>query len=217
MPASPSNLRLREVQRVRRLLETASSPRLQMLLLVGLTGAVGFLASVLLLHIGLTTMWLRYLLSFACAYLVFLGLLWLWLRTQVEDYADAADLPDLGGSRTDLHACRSDGAAHTVESATAPAEPHPVGEALEAAAQAEELAIPLILLIIVAALLCAVFFIVYGAPLLFAELLVDGVLSAKLYRKLRGLEPEHWLQTALRRTALPFAASALILSAAPGA
>lgn len=54
---------------------------------------------------------------------------------------------------------------------------------------------------------------VYSAPVLFAELLVDGVLSASLYRRLRGLETRHWLETAFRRTALPFALTAAIVSA----
>ena len=47
----------------------------------------------------------------------------------------------------------------------------------------------------------------------FAELLLDGVLSASLYRRLRGLETRHWLETALRRTALPFFLTAIIVSA----
>lgn len=59
------------------------------------------------------------------------------------------------------------------------------------------------------------FFMIYSAPApaLFAELLLDGVLSASLYRRLRGLETPHWLETALRRTALPFVLAAAIVSA----
>jgi hypothetical protein len=49
------------------------------------------------------------------------------------------------------------------------------------------------------------------APALFAELLFDGVLSVVLYRHLRG-DPQHWLQTAVKRTALPFALTALFLA-----
>lgn len=39
------------------------------------------------------------------------------------------------------------------------------------------------------------------------------VLSASLYRRLRGLATRHWLETAFRRTALPFALTAAIVSA----
>lgn len=45
------------------------------------------------------------------------------------------------------------------------------------------------------------------------RLLVDGVLSASLYRRLRGLETRHRLETAVQRTALPFALTAAIASA----
>ncbi len=50
---------------------------------------------------------------------------------------------------------------------------------------------------------------VYLAPALFAELLVDGALSASLYRRMRGLQTRHWLESAVRRTVLPFAVTAL--------
>lgn len=89
----------------------------------------------------------------------------------------------------------------------------PVGDALGTVAEAEEFAIPLALLIFIAAMLFSSLFMIYSAPALFAELLLDGVLSAGLYRRLRGLETHHWLQTALRRTALPFILTAVIFSA----
>jgi len=79
-----------EIHRIRSKLERDSFPRLQMMLLVSLTGASGFVASYLFLHAGLIEMWLRYLASFAVSYLVFLVLLWLWLRTRAEDYADVS-------------------------------------------------------------------------------------------------------------------------------
>jgi hypothetical protein len=57
------------------------------------------------------------------------------------------------------------------------------------------------------------FFMVYSAPVLFAELLVDGVLSASLYHRLRGFETRHWLETAIRRTVWPFVLTTAIVSA----
>lgn len=55
--------------------------------------------------------------------------------------------------------------------------------------------------------------VVYSAPLLFAELLVDGVLTVGLYRRLRGMESQHWLETAIKRTAWPFAITAVLVFA----
>jgi hypothetical protein len=92
-----------------------------------------------------------------------------------------------------------------------------LGDAVgEVVGGADEGAIPLALALLVAALvavlLFATFYIVYLAPALFAELLVDGALSASLYRHMRGLQTRHWLESALRRTALPFIVTAVGLA-----
>ena len=52
--------------------------------------------------------------------------------------------------------------------------------------------------------------------MLLAELLFDAALSAGLYRRLRDVRGEHWLRTAVLRTAGPFAAVALLFSLAGG-
>lgn len=227
MSALPQFHRHKEIGRIRGDLERNSFPRLQMFLLVTLTGASGFVASYLLLHAGFVEMWLRYLASFCVAYLMFLFLLWLWLRTRAEDYAD---LPDISGSPSsgsgNSGACYSGkggdfGGGGASGSFDAPSESisvigdssGPVGDALGSVAEAEEFAIPLVVLILLGAMLFSSLFMIYSAPVLFAELLVDGVLSASLYRRLRGLETRHWLETAVRRTALPFALTAAIVSA----
>ena len=87
-----------------------------------------------------------------------------------------------------------------------------MGDALGTVAEAEEFAIPLAVLILIGAMIFSSLFMVYSAPTLFAELLVDGVLSASLYLRLRGLETRHWLETAIRRTAWPFILTAAIVS-----
>lgn len=227
MSVLPKFHRHHEIRRIHGDLERDSFPRLQMLLMVTLTGASGFVASYILLHTGFVEMWLRYLASFSVAYLMFLFLLWLWLRTQAEDYTDIPDIPGLpssgsGSSETCYAGKGGDfgggGASSSFDTpsdnvSVMPDSSSSVSEALGTVAEAEEFAIPLAALVLLGALVFSSFFIIHSAPVLFAELLVDGVLSASLYRRLRGLETHHWLETALRRTALPFALTAAIVSA----
>lgn len=93
------------------------------------------------------------------------------------------------------------------------------------AADADELVIPLLVIALAVGLALSSFYVIYSAPTLFAELLLDSALSASLYKRLRGIERRHWVATALRRTALPFVLTALFLgavgwslqAAAPGA
>jgi hypothetical protein len=60
----------------------------------------------------------------------------------------------------------------------------------------------------------AAIYVIYIAPVLFAEILLDGALAAGLYHRLRGVDAHSWWTSAIRRTILPAAASALIVSVA---
>jgi len=225
-------LRSQEVHRLQSTLNRDSYPRLQMALLVSITGAACFLASYVLLSSGLLVMWLRYLAAFGIAYLVFLGLLWVWMRTSAKDYADVDPSGltpghDAAGS-ADAAFCGKGGsfdgggASGNYESMPTPANStafetegdSSIGDTVGAVCEADELAIPLIAILFLAGLILSSLWVVYAAPLLFAELLVDGVLAASLYRRLRGLESRHWLETAVRRTALPFVLTAIVLAGA---
>lgn len=246
------------VGRLRHDLQAHGWPRSQMTLLVALTGGSGLLASFLLLRAGLDSMALRYPLALLMAYGVFLLLLWLWLRTKADDWAD---LPDPGVNLTDWRSGPAGGprapswssgqggdfgGGGASASFDAPARAHPLMQSPPVRAHggtndtsgpldgmgsvsdlgdADEFAIPLLLIALAAGLALSSLYVVYSAPTLLAELLLDGALSATLYRRLRGIERRHWVSTALRKTALPFALTALLLatvgwglhSAAPGA
>ena len=76
------------VARVEKHLERRSYPRLQMMVIVSLTGATGLLASAALLRMGVHSMVARYPVSVLLAYLAFLGLLWLWIRQIAADYSN---------------------------------------------------------------------------------------------------------------------------------
>jgi hypothetical protein len=201
-----------------------------MALLVALTGGFGLLASFTMLQFGVDSMALRYPLALAFAYLFFLFLIWLWLRTNAEDYLDVPDLGQLmprPGSSDGLTGFQSggggdfggggasgafDGPAVPMEE-TASSPLRSVGESVGAAADADELAIPLVAIALAVGVAVASLYVVYIAPVLFAEVLVDGALSYVLFRHLRGQDPRHWLSSAFRRTVVPFTATAVFLVA----
>ena len=67
----------------------------------------------------------------------------------------------------------------------------------------EGCALLLIPIIAIVGLVIAMCYVVYAAPVLLAEILVDGLLLAGLYKRLKGVEPRHWLRSCVRRTLLP--------------
>ncbi len=195
---------------MRRQLESDGFPRLQMTLIVAITGAAGFVASYLLLHAGLREMWVRYPAAVGFSYLVFLFLLWLWLRSSASDYADIPDFSGVGTSGSSGGGC---GSELTESHPVLPGDSGDVGDVLGAAADTDEFAIPLVAIILFAVLILSSFWVIYTAPALFAELLVDGALAAGLYRRLRGGKPHHWIETAVRRTGMLFLATAVLVAA----
>jgi hypothetical protein len=230
-----SALRSRAVARIQRRL---AWPRLQMMLVVALTGATGFLSSFLLLRAGFDALGPRYMLSVAIAYGAFLTLLWGWLRLRHWDVSNVPDLTDfrsvseieiggdgsmwLGGGRSG-----GGGASGVFEHGPgfAPLEAKALPIVVEGRSDlaragassvldADEIAAPLIALVAIAGAIVAAALIVWTAPVLLAELTLDAAVSSGLYRRLRRVSGDHWLQTAIRRTALPFAGVALLFGVA---
>lgn len=228
------------VRQLRARLESGGWPRLQMMLLVMLTGASGFIASFALLALGVEHMGLRYALACGAAYLCFLGLLWIWIRWRKDtgdawDAVDGLELADVGpagrgGGRSFDGGGGSFGGGGASAHFDAPEAmtSAPVPAATPAAAPSggstssididlpdmDAEAIPVLLAVLLLGLLLSSLFVVWSAPVLFAELLLDGVLAAGLYRRLRHIETRHWLETALRKTVWPFVLTAAVLAAA---
>ncbi|MFD0323608.1 hypothetical protein [Lysobacter gummosus] len=210
-----------EVSRLRAYLERAHWPRLQMSLIVLVTGAIGFLASYWMLNSGLQAMWLRYPAAVGLAYLAFMALLWTWARTHGREFWGNFDLPDFGsGSNSSgwsgyAPRWQSGGggasswfdrpSSMSSRGANSSGDDWSLVEALDEAA-----AWVLLALAIAAVALLAMGWVIWIAPGLMAELLLDVALAGGLYRRLRRIESRHWLSTVLRRTALPFLGVALI-------
>jgi hypothetical protein len=206
---SAPQARDKEVARVRAYLLRAGSPRVRMLLIVMLTGACGLGASYLMLRAGLLSMPARYTIALLIAYLAFLGM----LRLFVDD-SDPGN-PDLpGNSLSGSHDPSSAQASsmHDIIDARSSRSGNGGGW-FDGAGFDDELVLPLLALLALLAIACASAWMIASAPSLFAELVVDCSLSAGLYRRLRTLERRHWLDTALRHTIWPFAATALLVVA----
>jgi hypothetical protein len=221
-----------------------------MLVLVTLTAACGFLSSFLLLRAGLHSMAVRYPVAVGLAYVVFLGLVALWLRryrlharvrsegkgAQVD--LDVLDVPFdqlwTGGPAPEAEVGFGGGGgfsgggagsswgggegpttfssvAHVNLSDGASLEGHGDFGGLDL----DEGAIWLVPVAIVGAIvLGGVIYVIYLAPVLLAELLLDAGLAAGLYKRLMREERRSWLATAVRSTIIPvcFVAGLLALA-----
>ena len=219
------------------------SSRLQMTLIVALTGAVGFFASLALLHAGLNSLWLRYPVAVAIAYIAFLSFLWCWLRMRADDFLDRLDLPgpdfgpqsagtepvplgkpfEPGGGRSGGGGAsgslgdNSEGALFVAQNSSSSSSNGSVVSDAAAAFDLEELTIVVIAIVALIGATWAAFWIIWAAPGFFAELLLDAALVGGLYRRLRGIRGGHWLSTAVRRTVWRFAAVAALFSLAGAA
>ena len=58
--------------------------------------------------------------------------------------------------------------------------------------------------------------VVYIAPVLLAEILVDKLLLGGLYKRVKPIERKHWLQTAVRKILLPALLCVLFFGVAGG-
>lgn len=227
MRRRPRYVRPHHPQRASGRPEAFGFPRRHIFLLATLTGMTGFVASALLLSGGMAIMWSRYLAAFGVAYLAFIGLLWRWLSAPTED---RRDFPDLANSPlrplaplTTAHNIivhhgdfGGDGAGGSFDSASpdsvreAPAKA--VAPARPAAERTKKQRTPPMLTAFFGTLLLSSLYLVWLAPTLFADLLVDGALSAGLYHRLRELQTRRLITTAIRNTAWPFAVTALAVA-----
>ncbi len=222
----PADRRRRRLERIHALLGRAGWPRLTMTAIVILTWAAWFLSSVGLLRLGVDSMALRYPLAVGIAYLAFLGMLWAWLRVMIsgraraEALADASPVPP--GTGMAAAAMAASGGLSTITSAPrGREEPRKhegtwdgdlgfleigdLGSGSDAGGFVLILAlIALLSVLIVSGLMVAT------APVLFAELLVDGMAMMAVTRSVRWSAVAHWSSGVVRRTWLPTTITAVV-------
>ena len=213
--------RERRIEVLKKRLLKHSSPRIHVSIIVLLTALAGFVTSFALLHMGLRLMWIRYPIAIAVAYFVFLLLLavWLWLQRRSLDLSldgvpdvlhyESTNLSitgsgsfggggDFGGGGAGGSWVENVSVSSTVSTSKGPDLP-----SLDVGLDSEELGFLVLGVVAIVGGLIASLYIVYIAPILLAEILVDGLLVAGLYKRVKHIEQRHWLKTALSRTALP--------------
>src|SRR3954453_3342682 len=206
-----TELRAREdlVEETAHRLRLHSFPRLQMSALLALTGAAGFLSSFVLLRLGVDSMALRYPVAVALAYGAFLLLLRIWLDLQRDGWMgffarglDGLDGADLIPGDVPFH-----GHGHGFGGGGK-------GSSFNLSFDLDESAVLVLLAVLILAVtaLGTVLWILWIAPSLLAEVLVDGLLMKALYRRLREHHPTGWLPGAVRRTCVPALIAAALLS-----
>ena len=188
-----------------------------MSLILLLTGLAGFLASFSLLHLNVSRMWIRYPIAILIAYGVFLLLLrlWLWIYGRDMDVdLDSADvvleLPSGGSGPSEVshfNASADIGDSHTGVSSS-------WWSGIDFDLDLEEGWFLVIAIIVLIGALIASLYIIYIAPLLLAEILIDGVLLVGLYKRVKHIDQQHWLRAAVRRTVIPVLLIAMFFSIA---
>jgi hypothetical protein len=165
-------------------------PRAQLFLILVLTGAVGVLASIGLLHVGVRPMWLRYPIAAAAAYLFFLWVLRVWARRQLSRPEVVRELQGLRPG--------PEPAPGTSFS------PPRFLDWLDFLSFVDDTSLSWILAgLLVAGVLVAL--VVAAAPVLLAEILLDALIVAGLWHRLRQAGANQTMSAAVRATRVPAA------------
>lgn len=223
MPAHmTSDSRADRVSRLAARFERSQAVRLTMLLVVSFAATAGFLTSVGLLWAGVSYMPIRYTLACVVGYGLFLALMHRWLgsranRTEDQPFVDAAvdsltvdvPVPSWKGTGTPggvFEGGRSGGGG--ASAAFAPSSSVPSSPGWTPAVDDEGLTLlPVLAVGAIAIGLLAVCGVVWSAPQLIAEVLVDGAIAGGAYRRLRQ---STWTGGIVRRTWKPMLALAVV-------
>jgi hypothetical protein len=217
MPApSYAVQRTRLIHRISKKLSSQDYPRLTMLAFVAICGTAGFVTSSGLLAYGIAAPAARYPFAVIVGYVAFLGMIRLWLtgrRPELHGNVDLSAL-DLEPSAAPLPFSFGGGGGFSGggTSAVVPADAGAaVVEAksslleggLSVATEADEgatIAIPIVVGIAIVVGLLASGAVLYNAPVLFAEVLLDSVIATVAYRGLRRHHTAHWSSGVVRWT-----------------
>lgn len=170
-----------------------SLPRVTLGLLLVLTAAAGFFASVVLLHYGITSMAIRYPIAAAIAYGVFLGLIRVWVEIERVRFnpkpEEIEGMAGAGNPETPSIYRKSSSRSSWLDWVDVPN-----------VFELEDGCLPVLVIGALIALVVLLFMAIANAPAFMAEVFLDAFIVSVLYRRLRVAAKEHWLGTAIRKT-----------------
>jgi hypothetical protein len=211
------------IERVRRHLEQRGWPHVVLFVIVALSGFTGFIVSFALLSAGMSSMAWRYGIAGTSGYLAFLGLLALYIAWKrrlgefgPEEALDVAQwmdfrLPTDAGSMAPRYFSggRSGGGGSSASWDGSSASDR--GSWFDGDSD-------FVWVLVAAAALfaagLAVSYVVWIAPALLAEVLVDAIIIGTVSKQMARLERRDWTATAIRRTWFP--ATVMILTLVVG-
>jgi hypothetical protein len=188
-------------------------PRLLVLFILLLSGLAAFAFSAGTLRLGFEQMGPRYFFATLVGYTAFLLLIRIWIAFHRREWDPDFDIPDVpsGSSGPDRAAFSGgdSGGAGASGSWGLPDDHGGLGIDVPDADDAWPLVIAAV---VVLGSVVAMFYVVYAAPALLAEIALDAALVTGIYRKLRKQDARYWLASALRRTWMPAAIVAVCVS-----
>ena len=203
--------RTRLIERLRRHLEARGWPRVVLFVIVALSGFAGFIVSFALLSAGMSSMAWRYGLAAGTGYVAFLCLLALYVAWKrrlgdfgPEEAVDLAQWMDLrfptGTPQPSYFTGGRSGGGGSSSSWDGAATSGGGGSWFDADADGIWVVVAVAAL---AAAGLAVSYVLWIAPALLAEVLVDAIIVGTVSKHVGLLERRDWTATVLRRTWIP--------------
>lgn len=165
------------------------APRVEMALLLIVSGLAALLASYGLLRAGLSSMAVRYPLSAAAGYIVFIFVLRIWVRWR-HVALEAGDLDlDLAAKLVPSPSLRP---ADSISSDSS--------EGSSSGWELDDLIFIAVLVAMAVSLIVVLCFVLVEAPALFAEAIVDSAIVTSLYKRLGPAAEGFWVERVVSRT-----------------
>jgi hypothetical protein len=191
------------IARLRDRVEWDGWPRCTVTLMVALAGLASFVSSAVMLRVGLDSMAVRYGLAAVVGYVAFLGLVRLWIAAQ-----RGSSGPEFDPISDGIDGLRAVGDV-----------PRALGVDADVGGfgfdfDLEGLFVILLVLLLALGGLFAIGYVVYAAPALLAEVMLDAAIVASVSKKLKPEESRWWAGGVVSRTVFPAAALVFCVSLA---